>query len=94
MLRLDISHDAAAFIARREPKHRRQISGKIVELRNNPNPTDSIQMKGSEYRRTDIGEYRIVYKVVLDPKDEDDILKIITVDKRNDSQVYRRSDRK
>ena len=50
----------------------------------NPKPHDSKELKGYPYRGTDIGEYRIIYRV------EKDVLKIALVDKRNDSAIYRR----
>ena len=49
----------------------------------NPEPHDSKKLKGSSYRGTDMGEYRIIYRV------EDDVLKVAIVGKRNDSAVYR-----
>ena len=50
----------------------------------NPEPHDSKELKGYPYRRADIGEYRIVYRV------EGDVLKITVVGKRNDSDVYKK----
>jgi len=49
----------------------------------NPQPHDSKELKGFPYRGTDIGEYRIIYRV------EEGVLKIALVGKRNDSAVYR-----
>ena len=46
----------------------------------NPEPHDSKKLKGYPYRRADIGEYRIVYRV------EGDVLKITVAGKRNDSE--------
>jgi mRNA interferase RelE/StbE len=50
----------------------------------NPKPHDSKELKGQPYRRTDIGEYRIIYRV------EENVLKIALVGKRNDSAVYKK----
>ena len=50
----------------------------------NPEPHDSKELKGHPYRGTDIGEYRIIYRV------EEDVLKIALVGKRNDSAVYKK----
>jgi len=71
-------------------KHAKQIAGKIVSLRENPEPPDSVALKGkaSEYRRTDIGEYRIIYRV------ESDTLRVFIIGKRNDDEVYRLLQRK
>ena len=42
-----------------------------------------MSVKGSDYLRIDIGEYRVVYRV------EGDTVKIALVGKRNDSDAYR-----
>ena len=83
MLKIEISKRAAKFLKELHGKQARQVGTKIQELRNNPSPNDSIKLKGHPYRRTDIGEYRIVYYV------ETDILKIHVVGKRNDDEVYK-----
>lgn len=85
MLSLDLSRQAAKFLQGLPAKHARQIGGKIVALRENPEPPDSSMMKGeaSLYRRTDIGEYRVVYRV------EDETLRVFVIGKRNDDEVYR-----
>lgn len=90
MLKLRLSKDADGFITTRQPKHQRQIAAKIQNLRSDPTPTDSKAMKGSrrKFRRADIGEYRIIYRV------EADTLHVAIVGKRNDDEVYRRLDRK
>jgi len=50
----------------------------------NPKPRDSKELKGQPYRGTDIGEYRIIYRI------EEDVLKIALVGKRNNSTVYKK----
>ena len=56
-----------------------------MALRTDPHPHDSIVLKGgaSLYRRTDIGEYRVVYRTNAD------VLEIVVVGKRNDDDVYK-----
>jgi len=89
MLILKLSKDAGGFLTTRQPKHQRQIIAKIQELRDNPEPLDSIAMKGKkEYRRADCGEYRIIYRV------DDDTLNVAAIGKRNDDEVYRKFFRK
>ncbi len=84
MLRLDLSKKTLPFLDKFPPKQFKQVSNKIFSLMTNPEPHDSKELKGYPYRRADIGEYRIVYRV------EGDVLKIAVVGKRNDSDVYKK----
>jgi len=85
MLKINPSRQAAKFLKRLPPKQARQVARKITELRTNPEPHDSRQLKGkvSAYRRADVGEYRIIYRV------EKDTLNLVVVGKRNDDEAYR-----
>lgn len=93
MLKIDPSRQARKFLEElrtANPKHARQIAHKIQALRENPEPPDTISMQGkaSAYRRADVGEYRIVYRV------EGDTLKLAVLGKRNDADIYRQLGRK
>ena len=79
-----MSQKSLAFLNKLPPKPFKQVSNKIFFLMANPEPHDSKELKGYAYRRADIGEYRIVYRV------EVDVLKIAVVGKRNDSNVYKK----
>jgi mRNA interferase RelE/StbE len=81
----DLSKRARDFINKLQHKHAKQVLLKIIDLCTEPSPPDSRKLEGSPegYRRTDIGEYRIIYRVV------GDILEILLVGKRNDDEVYR-----
>ncbi len=46
-------------------------------------PEERLKGKAAAFRRADIGEYRIVYRV------EGDTLYLTVIGKRNDSSVYR-----
>lgn len=84
MLKIEISKRSAKFLSKVPPKQARQLATKLQELRTNPEPHDSQQLKGfAPLRRADVGEYRIVYVV------EADILKIALIGKRNDDEVYK-----
>lgn len=72
-----------AFLDKLPAKQFKQVSKKIFSLMANPEPHDSKKLKGHPYRRTDIGEYRIIYRL------EKDVVKIALIGKRNDSDVYR-----
>lgn len=83
MLKLDLTRQARRFLETLPPKQFRQVVNKVFSLRSVPDAPDSIQMHGYPYRRADIGEYRIVYRV------ESDTLKVACVGKRNDDEVYK-----
>ena len=83
MRKLDLTSRSRKFLETLPPKQFRQIVSKIFTLMDNPEPPDSKQLVGFPYRRADIGEYRIIYRV------EDDVLRIALVGKRNDAEVYR-----
>ncbi|MDM8541313.1 type II toxin-antitoxin system RelE/ParE family toxin [Desulfococcaceae bacterium HSG9] len=84
MLKLDLTKKALTFLDKLPPKQFKQVSNKIFSLMKNPEPHDSKELKGYPYRGTDIGEYRIIYRV------EEGVLKIALVGKRNDSAVYKK----
>ncbi|MBF0521116.1 MAG: type II toxin-antitoxin system RelE/ParE family toxin [Nitrospirae bacterium] len=84
MFKLDITNDALSFLDKLDAKQFRQIIKKVIGLMKDPFPADSENLKGNQYKRVDAGEYRIIYLA------EDNILKIVTIGKRNDSEVYRR----
>jgi mRNA interferase RelE/StbE len=90
MLKIDLQKDAAKFLEKLPPKHKKQIAHKIVDLCENPIPHDSKILKGTStsFHRVDIGEYRIVYTV------EKDVVNIPLIGKRNDAEVYRQFKRK
>jgi len=82
----DLSRDARDFILKLPHKHARQVLLKILDLCRVPEPPDSSRLKDSkeEYRRADIGEYRIIYRFVADT------LEVPLIGKRNDDEIYRR----
>ncbi len=72
-----------------QPKHARQVSAKIEEMRLNPQPADCKKLQGYEgLYRVDVGEIRLVYSISADT------LSIELVGKRNDSEVYKLLKRK
>ncbi|MFP4305733.1 MAG: type II toxin-antitoxin system RelE family toxin [Desulfococcaceae bacterium] len=85
MRKIDITKSAGKFIKKLPAKQYRQVVGTMLGLRENPMPHDSKQLSGyPEYRRVDIGEYRIVYRTDVDT------VYIAVVGKRNDDEIYRR----
>ena len=83
MRKLDLTSKSQKFLASLPPKQFRQIAAKTFALMDNPEPPDSQALAGSPYRRADIGEYRVIYRV------EEDILKAPLIGKRNDAEIYR-----
>jgi mRNA interferase RelE/StbE len=65
-----------------QPKHARQIALKVTELCSNPLPHDSAELRGYDYRRVDVGEYRVIYTF------DSETLFVDLVGKRNDDEIY------
>ena len=84
MLDIKVENRAGKVLKKILYKHAQQIVRKIDALAINPFPADSKQLKGSIYRGTDIGEYRIIYKI------EEQTLRVYLIGKRNDDEVYRK----
>ena len=84
MKRLDITKDAYGFLKEMQVKPFRQVGQKVLSLLADPRPNDAAPLKGYEYWRTDVGEYRIVYKF------DDETVYIIVIGKRNDDEVYKK----
>ena len=88
MRKLDLTRDALGFLKTLPAKQFRQVVTKTFELMANPEPQDSKALVGYEYRRADIGEYRIVYRF------DRDFVYVALIGKRNDSDIYKRLSRK
>ncbi len=63
MRTLSLSRDAFKFLEDLQAKQFRQVAMKALSLLTDPAPSDSSQLKGHDYYRVDVGEYRIVYEV-------------------------------
>lgn len=81
---LDLSNKARKSLEGLEIKQFKQVAMKMLSLLRDPFPNDSEKLTGSEYRRVDIGEYRIVYNV------KEDVVQILAIGERNDGTVYKR----
>jgi len=87
-MNLQLSKKSIRFLETLDAKQYRQVARKIFSLLRNPAPADSKELKGFPFRRVDVGEYRIVYRV------EEDLVKIALVGKRNDEDVYKKLKRR
>lgn len=86
MINIDLKRSAKKFIERLPPRHQKQIKNHILSLRDNPMPHDVKKLIGYEnYLRTDIGEYRIIYRY----ESKSNMIIVVLVGKRNDDAVYR-----
>lgn len=84
MYKLDLTEAVGKFLQKLPAKRFRQIVTTIFRLKEQPELHNSKHLIGySEYRRVDIGEYRIIYRV------DDGTVKICVIGKRNDSEVYK-----
>ena len=73
-------------------KQFKQVGKKVISLSKDPFPNDSILMQGYSHRhRVDIGEYRIIYEI---SENNDKIINILIIDKRNDDTAYKKAKRK
>ena len=86
--KLDVTKEVLEFIEALDPKRFKQVFNKTLILLENPYPNDSKKLMGYDYYRTDIGEYRIIYRV------DKDTIRIALIGKRNDDEVYKRFGRK
>ena len=85
MLNIDIFKPAERFLRKLQQKQQKQITRKILSIANNPTPSDSKLLKGFlGCYRTDVGEYRIIYKF------SSIVLYVLLIGKRNDDEVYRK----
>ena len=83
MLKLDAHPAAVRFLESLPPKQYRQVMRKVFALMDEPRPQDAKALHGLPCLRADAGEYRIVYEIA------GDLLRLVTVGKRNDTEVYR-----
>ena len=84
VLPLSLSKASVRFLDTLPPKQYRQVTRKIIMLMADSRPTDAERLKGYDYSRVTVGEYRIVFDV------RDDVLRVVAIGKRNDDEVYRR----
>lgn len=85
MLRINLSKKAQKFLINLPAKHQHQVALKIREIRQNGHGNDCKPLKGSSWYRADVGEYRVIYAI-----EDEDLLVIPLVGKRNDDDVYKK----
>lgn len=83
MHKLGLSRRARDFLDDLPAKPFRQVALRIFDLLKEPRAPDTAHLTGQPYRRADVGEYRVVYRV------EGDTVLVVLVGKRNDAEVYK-----
>ena len=83
MRQLELHRGVPKELAKLPAKQYRQVVSAIFDLLAVPEPHNSKCLKGSNYHRFAVGEYRIVYRY------SDDVVKVVVFGKRNDDAVYR-----
>ena len=81
---LDMSNNARKYLEDLENKYFKQVALKMLSLLRDPYPNDSEHLSDSKYRRVDVGERRIIYRI------NGDIVEILAIGPRNDGTVYKR----
>jgi mRNA interferase RelE/StbE len=61
-----------------------RIGIKLMDLGNEPRPRQSVKLKGTDFYRFKVGDYRVIYQI----KDSEKIVNILGVGHRR--EVYRR----
>jgi mRNA interferase RelE/StbE len=84
VLPLSLSKAAVRFLDTLSPKQFRQVARRIIMLMADPRPADAERLRGYEYSRVTVGEYRAIFDV------RDGLLRVLAVGKRNDDEVYTR----
>jgi mRNA interferase RelE/StbE len=87
-MKINLSKQALKFLKSLGSKQQRQLSQKLISLSQEALPIDIKKIKGSDYLRTDSGEYRIVCNKA------DNVINIYVIGKRNDNEVYEIFNRK
>jgi mRNA interferase RelE/StbE len=87
VLPLSLSRAAVRFLDTLPPKQFRQVTRRIIMLMADPRPPDAERLRGYEYSRVTVGEYRVIFDV------HDGVLRVLAVGKRNDDEVCRRLSR-
>jgi mRNA interferase RelE/StbE len=89
MRSIRLESDIASFVHGLQPKHAKQVCGKIFDLAKNVRPNDSENLKGYKHCfRVTSGEYRIIYTFTPDD------VRVLEVGPRDGDDVYKSFDRK
>jgi len=82
MRKLSVHKSAIKELRDLQPKEYRQVVTSMFDLLTIPEPHNSKQLQGSEYRRLAVGEFRVVYRM------DGECVYIVACGRRNDGAVY------
>lgn len=88
MKKIDLSKDAEKTLKKIPKKHQKQIAEKLKLLADGSLSGDPLKGELSGYLKLASGEYRTVYST------EDEVIKVILIEKRNDAEVYKKAKRR
>ena len=88
MRQIVLSKLVEKFLKTLPPKQQRQVTLKILSLESDVQPQDAKKLIGYSQYRVDSGEYRIIYDW------SEFTIYIRIVGRRNDSDVYRKLERR
>jgi len=60
-----------------------RIGKKLMDLGNEPRPRQSVKLKGTDFHRLKVGDYRVIYQI----KDSEEAVNILSIGHRR--EVYR-----
>ncbi|MFP2896961.1 type II toxin-antitoxin system RelE family toxin [Corallococcus sp. 4LFB] len=80
---VEFLQSAAKQLAAVDPVHQRRIAKRIDALAMEPRPVGAEKLKGSDYLRIRIGDYRVIYQV------EDGRLVVLIVELGHRREIYR-----
>jgi mRNA interferase RelE/StbE len=86
MLKYILTKDALDFLRKIPAKHAKQIMGKIEKMAADPASVPSVQLEGyPKLKRAKSGEYRFIFRI----ENNELLLLVLRVGKRNDGEVYK-----
>ena len=81
--RVEISKKAEKELKNIERNTAVRIGIKLMALGNEPRPRQSVKLKGTDFHRLKVGDYRVIYQI----KDSEEIVNVLSVGHRR--EVYR-----
>lgn len=89
----DLTKEAQEFLSDLQPKQYKQVTSRVLDLANDPEPQDSEALNGpkakqEKLRRIDVGEFRIIYRY------DAVLVEIFIIGNRNDGKVYQNIEKK